>query len=63
MGAPALGDVAAWRAVTEKGIDKVVYNSINGMGGMPPKGGNEDLIPSEVKEIVDFMIDSSTEKH
>ena len=63
MGAPAVGDVAAWRAVTAKGLDKVVYNSINGMGGMPPKGGNEDLIPSEVKEIVDFMIESSKEKH
>ena len=63
MGAPAVGDVEAWRAVTEKGIDKVVYNSINGVGGMPPKGGNEDLIPSEVKEIVDFMIESSKAKH
>ncbi len=31
------------------------------MGGMPPKGGNEDLIPSDVKEIVDFMIESSKE--
>ncbi len=63
MGAPAVGDVDAWRAVTEKGLEKVVYNSINGMGGMPPKGGNEDLIPSEVKLIVEFMIDSSKEKH
>jgi len=63
MGAPAVGDVAAWRAVTEKGIDQVVHNSINGVGGMPPKGGNEDLIPSEVKLIVEFMIESSQEKH
>ncbi|WP_373004480.1 c-type cytochrome [Sulfurimonas sp.] len=63
MGAPALGDVEAWRAVTAKGVDKVVYNAIHGMGGMPAKGGNEDLIPSEVKEIVDFMIESSQEKH
>ena len=63
MGAPAVGDVAAWKEVTEKGIDKVVYNSINGVGGMPAKGGNEDLIPSEVKEIVDFMIESSKPKH
>jgi len=63
MGAPAVGDVDAWREVTEKGLEKVVYNSINGMGGMPPKGGNEDLIPSEVKLIVEFMIDSSKAKH
>jgi len=63
MGAPAVGDVDAWREVTAKGVDKVIYNAINGMGGMPAKGGNEDLIPSEVKEIVDFMIESSREKH
>ncbi|MCD6190340.1 MAG: cytochrome c5 family protein [Sulfurimonas sp.] len=63
MGAPAVGDVAAWKEVTAKGVDKVVYNAINGMGGMPAKGGNEDLIPSEVKEIVDFMIESSKPKH
>ena len=63
MGAPAVGDIAAWHEVTAKGMDKVIYNAINGMGGMPAKGGNEDLIPSEVKEIVDFMVESSKEKH
>ena len=61
MGAPALGDVAAWKEVTSKGLEEVVYNSINGIGGMPPKGGNEDLLPSDVKLIVEFMIDSSKE--
>ena len=59
MGAPAVGDVEAWNAVREKGFDEILRNSINGVGGMPPKGGNEDLLPSDVKEIVDFMIDSS----
>ena len=63
MGAPAVGDVDAWREVTEKGLDKVVYNAVNGMGGMPPKGGNEDLIPSEIKSIVEFMINSSKNTH
>ena len=63
MGAPAVGDIAAWRDVMVKGKEKVVYNSIHGMGGMPAKGGNEDLLPSDVKEIVDFMIESSQEKH
>jgi cytochrome c len=63
MGAPAVGDAAAWKEVTEKGLDKVVYNAVNGMGGMPPKGGNEDLIPSEIKSIVEFMINSSKYTH
>ena len=61
MGAPAVGDIAAWRAVMVKGQEKVVYNSINGMGGMPAKGGNPDLLPSDVKLIVEWMIDSSKE--
>ena len=63
MGAPAVGDVDAWADVREKGFDKVLYNSINGVGGMPAKGGNEDLLPSDVKLIVEYMIDSSKEKH
>ena len=62
MGAPAVGDIDAWETVREKGFDKILYNSINGVGGMPAKGGNEDLLPSDVKLIVEFMIDSS-KKH
>ena len=63
MGAPAVGDIDAWAEVREKGFDKILYNSINGVGGMPAKGGNEDLLPSDVKLVVEFMIDSSKPKH
>ena len=63
MGAPATGDIAAWRELMVKGKDEVVYNAVNGMGGMPAKGGNEDLLPSDVKLIVEWMIDSSKEQH
>ena len=63
MGAPAVGDIDVWRSLMEQGMDKVVYNAVNGMGGMPAKGGNEDLLPSDVKLIVEWMVDSSKEKH
>ena len=63
MGAPAVGDIPAWEDVMAKGFDKVLYNAVNGTGGMPAKGGNEDLTPSEVRDIVDFMIKSSKKKH
>jgi len=63
MGAPAITDAEAWREVTAKGMDEVVQNAINGTGGMPPKGGNEDLTPSEVKLIVEFMVNSSKQSH
>jgi len=59
MGAPAVGDKAAWAAVLEKGIDQVYHNAINGKGGMPPKGGAMDLTDDKVKEVVDYMIGAS----
>jgi cytochrome c len=59
IGAPVLGDKNAWSEVTAKGLDKVYHNSINGINGMPPKGGNMDLSDSEMKVIVDYMINSS----
>jgi len=58
MGAPAVGDKHAWEATLKKGLDKVYENSINGTGGMPPKGGTT-LSDDEIKEIVDYMIEAS----
>ncbi len=58
MGAPAVGDKAAWTAVLEKGIDKVYANAINGINGMPPKGGTS-LDDAKLKEVVDYMIGAS----
>ncbi len=63
MGAPAVGDADAWAKVMEKGSEEVMKNAINGMGGMPPKGGNMDLTDEQMKEILDFMLDSSKKKH
>jgi len=59
MGAPPVGDKDAWDAVIAQGIDKVNHNAINGMGAMPPKGGNMDLTDQQVKDIVKFMVESS----
>jgi cytochrome c len=59
MGAPATGDHDAWATVMKQGIDKVNSNAINGIGGMPPKGGAMDLTDQQVKDIVKFMVESS----
>jgi cytochrome c len=59
MGAPAVGDKAAWAAVLKKGIDKVNENAINGINGMPPKGGAMDLTEAQMKEVVDYMVGAS----
>jgi cytochrome c5 len=59
MGAPAVGDKAAWDAALEKGIDQVYHNATNGINGMPPKGGAMDLTDVQMKEVVDYMINAS----
>jgi len=58
MGAPVVGDKAAWAAVTAKGLDKVYSNGIHGINGMPPKGGS-DLSDANFKSVVDYMINKS----
>lgn len=59
IGAPVVGDKAAWAKVMEKGIDSVYHNAINGINAMPPKGGHMDTPDEEIKKIVDYMINSS----
>lgn len=58
IGAPVVGDKIVWTKVLEKGIDKVYDNAINGINAMPPRGGT-DLSDEKVKEIIDYMINSS----
>jgi cytochrome c len=59
MGAPDVGNKAAWAKVMEQGIDAVYHNAINGKNGMPPKGGAMDLSDDEIKQVVDYMIEES----
>jgi cytochrome c len=59
MGAPDVGNKEAWAKVMKKGLDKVIHNAINGIGGMPPKGGNMELTDTQIKEIVDYMVKNS----
>ena len=59
MGAPDVGNKEAWDAVMKKGMDKVLKNAVNGMGAMPPKGGNMDLKDAQIKEIIEYMVGAS----
>jgi len=58
MGAPAVGDKKAWSAALKKGLDKVYENGINGINGMPPRGG-ATLDDAKFKEVVDYMLEAS----
>ena len=54
-GAPKVGDVASWSARIAQGYDTLVSHAINGIRGMPAKGGNPDLDDVEVARAVVFM--------
>ena len=55
-GAPLLGDADAWAVRTEKGMEAVMSNVINGFNAMPAKGMCMDCSDADLKAIVDFMI-------
>ncbi|MDX2428043.1 MAG: c-type cytochrome [Xanthomonadales bacterium] len=59
-GSPMTGDAAAWSARIAQGREKMVSNSINGIGVMPPKGGQTQLSDEEVASAVDYLIEQAT---
>lgn len=59
LGAPKLGDAAAWsaRAKAAGGIDGLVRSATAGTTkGMPPKGGRADLSAAQLKETIEYMM-------
>jgi len=58
-GAPTTGDAAAWAPRLAQGYDTLVKHAVEGLKGMPAKGGNADLDPIEVARGVVFMANQS----
>lgn len=58
-GAPVMGDVAAWSARLEQGLETVYTNAINGIRGMPMRGTCMDCSDDEVKAAVDHILEGS----
>jgi cytochrome c5 len=63
MGAPKLGDKAAWAPRIAQKIDVLVSHSDKGFKGkkgmMPPKGGNAKLTTAQVGNAVAYMVTQS----
>lgn len=60
MGAPKVGDQAAWETrLAQGGIDSLYLNAINGKGGMPPRGGAADLSDDDVRAAVNALLNKS----
>lgn len=59
LGAPKVGDQAAWEARLAQGIENLYQNAINGKGGMPARGGAADLSDEEIRIAVRAMLTNS----
>ncbi len=57
VGAPKLGDQAAWKDLITEGIDDLVQTTTNGKGNMPPKGGDQSLNEDDIRAAVTYMVD------
>jgi cytochrome c5 len=55
LGAPKVGDKAAWAPRIAQGMDTLHKNALNGIRMMPPKGGNAALKDDEIVAAVDYM--------
>ena len=58
LGAPKVGDKAAWAPRVKQGKEVLYTHALNGFKMMPPKGGNPGLKDDEVKAAIDFMAKS-----
>jgi cytochrome c5 len=61
-GAPKIGDRAAWTPRAAKGLATVTQAALKGHGGMPARGGMADLSDAEVKNAIEYMINTSIGK-
>ena len=59
VGAPKLGDKAAWAPRIKRGINALYASAINGKDQMPPKGGNRNLADIDVQRGVVYMANRS----
>lgn len=59
MNAPKPGDKAAWAPRIAKGEESVIKNTINGINGMPAKGGNTALTDEQLTNAAKYLISIS----
>jgi cytochrome c5 len=58
LGAPKIGDKAAWDSRLQANGDMtgLVKSAIAGKGAMPARGGNADLSNAEIQAAIEFMM-------
>lgn len=56
-GAPKFADKGAWTGRIGKGLETLTNNAINGINGMPARGGSA-LSDADIKSAVEYMLDA-----
>lgn len=54
--APITGSDQMAARMSERGLDGLVQNAINGLNAMPPRGGNPTLTDDQIQAAVEFML-------
>ena len=55
-GAPKMGDKAAWGPRVSQGYATLYSHALNGIRGMPAKGGNADLSEADLANAVGYLM-------
>lgn len=55
-GAPLTGSEQMAARLSEKGLETLVYNAINGINAMPARGGNPTLTDEQIQAAIEFML-------
>jgi cytochrome c5 len=58
LGAPRIGDRAAWTKRVSRGLDAVTSSAIKGHAGMPARGGMADLTDPEMRSAILYMFNA-----
>ncbi len=59
LGAPIVGDAAAWAPRIEQGLETLTSHAWNGINKMPAKGQCGDCSEEEIAAAVQYMVDNS----
>ncbi len=59
LGAPIIGDKQTWAPLIAKNMDILVYNSIHGYKGHPPKGACYQCTSADIIAAVKYMVQQS----
>lgn len=59
MGAPKLGNKDDWKPRVDQGRKTLLDHALNGLNGMPARGGNPALSDADIVNAVAYMVDAA----